>query len=61
MLFATLAVTNMPAPVLAAADPDDREGGRDHPMFTRMPNYHIDNYKKNNSNSINSKTKTVNI
>lgn len=44
MLFVVLAVTNLLAPVMAAADPDDREGGRDHPMFTRMPGYFIDRY-----------------
>ena len=29
----------------AAGDPDDAEGGKDHPLFTRMPNFYIDDYE----------------
>jgi len=31
---------------LAASDPDDREGGKDPALFSRMPGFHIYNYKE---------------
>ncbi|MDH4266141.1 MAG: OmpA family protein [Deltaproteobacteria bacterium] len=32
-------------PVLAAADPADDPGSKDHPLFTRMLNFYIDSYE----------------
>ena len=33
-------------PVLAASDPNDAEGGKDPALFSRMPGFHIYNYKE---------------
>ncbi len=29
----------------AVSDPQDRKGGKDHPVFTRMPDFYIDRYE----------------
>ncbi len=34
------------APVLAASDPNDAEGSKDPALFSRMPGFHIYNYKE---------------
>lgn len=36
--------------IFAASDPQDRGGGKDHPLFTRMPNYFIYSYTENEFN-----------
>jgi len=34
------------APAFAAGDPDDDPGSKDHPLFTRMPGFYIDDYEE---------------
>ncbi len=43
---------------------EDREGCKDHPMFTRMPNFYIDNCKENEfdeANFIDEKGKEIKV
>src|SRR4051794_228468 len=43
--FAAVALTLLCA--LPCAAQDDAEGSKDHPMFSRMPGYYIDDYDAN--------------
>jgi len=45
LLFALLIFLVVVCAVQAAPDPEDRKGGKDHPMFGRMPGYRIDRYE----------------
>jgi outer membrane protein OmpA-like peptidoglycan-associated protein len=44
MRYAALALAAL-LPALALAQRQDERGSKDHPLFTRMPNFYIDNYQ----------------